>query len=231
MHELSTQCPLLQQLRQTRQASLQSSSFRSWRRCREKWTASRAYRGKAGGLGDGVREREREPVRCHRCQEPGHIARYCRAPPPIPAGRRQSSVTASPALEIDARESAAPTVAVEFDKRSNRVGRKGALSLTDTSSNAAAMSQVSSCKPRGQRRRARRNTASPRSPDEVQDAEDAETGCVAVACHRPTNEWNLWSRVSGSQLWSGHRRLLSYVMPHNKSLHLVCLLEVSESLT
>ena len=63
------------------------------------------------------RRRRRGRVRCHRCQQPGHIARRCRAPVPIPAGRRQPSVTASPAPEIDARDSAVPTVAVERDKR------------------------------------------------------------------------------------------------------------------
>ena len=133
------------------------------------------------------RRRRRGHVRCHRCQQPGHIARHCRAPAPIPAGRRQPSVAANPAPEIDARDSAVPTAAVERDERSNEVDRKGVLSLTDTSSDAAAVSQVSSSKPRGQRRRARRKTGSPRSPDVVPYPEDAETGCVAIACRRSTN--------------------------------------------
>ena len=47
--------------------------------------------------------------------------------------------------------------------------------------------QVSPNKSRGQRRRARRKTASPRSPDEKPDPEDPEAGCVAVSCRRPTN--------------------------------------------
>ena len=109
------------------------------------------------------RRRGRGHKRCHRCQQPGHIARYCRAPAPIPAGRRQPSVAANPAPEIDARDSAVPTAAVERDERSNGVDRKGVLSLTDTSSDAAAVSQASSSKHRGQRRRARRETVSPRS--------------------------------------------------------------------
>ena len=32
------------------------------------------------------RRRGRGHTRCHRCQQPGHIARYCRAPAPIPGG-------------------------------------------------------------------------------------------------------------------------------------------------
>ena len=47
--------------------------------------------------------------------------------------------------------------------------------------------QVSPNKSRGQRRRAKRKTASPRSPDEKPDPEDPEAGCVAVSCRRPTN--------------------------------------------
>ena len=77
-----------------------------------------------------------------------------------------------------------PTAAVEQDDRSNGVDRESVRSLTDTSSNTAAVCQVSPNKPRGQRRRARRKTASPRSPDEVPDP---GTGCVAVSCRRPTN--------------------------------------------
>ena len=57
-------------------------------------------------------------------------------------------------------------------------------SLIETSSNTAPVSQVSSNKPRGQRRRARRKNASPRPPDEMPDP---ETGCMAVSCRRPTN--------------------------------------------
>ena len=87
--------------------------------------------------------------RCHRCQQPGHIARHCRAPAPIPAGRRQPSVAANPAPEIDASNSAVPTAAVERDERSNGVDRESVRSLTDTSSNAAAVSQVSPNKSRG----------------------------------------------------------------------------------
>ena len=55
------------------------------------------------------RRRRRGHVRCHRCQQPGHIARHCRAPAPIPAGRRQPSETASPALDIHTRDSTMPT--------------------------------------------------------------------------------------------------------------------------
>ena len=124
-------------------------------------------------------------MRCHRCQQQGHIARHCRAPAPIPAGRRQPSVAASPAAEIDARDSAVPTAAVERDERSNGVDRNGILSLADTSSYAAVVNQAN--KPRGQRRRARRKSASPRSHDVVPHPEDAETGCEAIACRRPTN--------------------------------------------
>ena len=47
--QLSTPCPLLEQLRQTRQPSLQSSSV-SWTSCQSGWTASRrACREGAGG--------------------------------------------------------------------------------------------------------------------------------------------------------------------------------------
>ena len=123
-------------------------------------------------------------VRCHRCQQPGHIARRCTAPAPVPAGRRQPSVTASPAPKIDARDSAVPTAAVLRDERSNGVDRESVRSLTDTSSNTAAVSQVTPNKPRGQRRRARRKKASPRPHDVMPDP---ETGCVAVSCRRPTN--------------------------------------------
>ena len=133
------------------------------------------------------RRRRGGPVRCHRCQQPGHIARHCRAPAPIPAGRRQPSVAANSAPECDARNSAVPAAAVEPDKRSNGVDRKSVLSLTDTISDAGAVSQASSSKPRGQRRRSRRKTASPRFPDVVPHPEDAETGCVAIAYRRPTN--------------------------------------------
>ena len=132
------------------------------------------------------RRRRGGPVRCHRCQQPGHIARHCRAPAPIPAGRRQP-VVANSAPECDARNSAVPAAAVEPDKRSNGVDRKSILSLADTTSDAGAVSQASSSKPRGQRRRSRRKTASPRFPDVVPHPEDAETGCVAVSCRRPTN--------------------------------------------
>ena len=126
-------------------------------------------------------------VRCHRCQQPGHIARHCRVPAPVMAGGRQNSVVASSAPECDAGDSAVPTVAVELHKRSNGVDRKGVLSLTDTSSGTAAVSQVSSSKPRGQLRRERRKTVSPRSPIEMPALEDPETGCVTVSCRRPTN--------------------------------------------
>ena len=132
------------------------------------------------------RRRRGGPVRCHRCQQPGHIARHCRAPAPIPAGRR-NPVAANSAPECDARNSAVPAAAVEPDKRSNGVDRKSVLSLTDTISDAGAVSQASSSKPRGQRRRSRRKTASPRFPDVVPHPEDAETGCVAIAYRRPTN--------------------------------------------
>ena len=130
------------------------------------------------------RRRRRGNLRCHRGQQPGHIARHCRAPAPIPAGRRQPSVAANPAPEIDARDSAVPTAAVERDERSNGVDMESVRSLTDTSSNTAAVSQVSPNKPRGQRRRARRKNASPRPPDETPHP---ETGYVAVSCRRPTN--------------------------------------------
>ena len=124
---------------------------------------------------------------CHCCQQSGHIARHCRTPAPVPAGRCQTSVIASSALECDARDLAVPTAALELDKRSNRVDRKGVLSLTYTSSDAAAVSQVSSSKPQGQRRRSRQRTTSPQSADEMPDPEDPETGSVTVLCHRPTN--------------------------------------------
>ena len=129
------------------------------------------------------RRRRRGNLRCHRCQQPGHIARHCKAPAPIPAGRRQPSVAANPAPEIDARDFAVPTAAVQRDERSNEVDRESVRSLTDASSNTAAVSQVS-LKSWGQRRRARRKTASPRSPDDVPDP---ETGCVTVLCRSPTN--------------------------------------------
>ena len=77
-----------------------------------------------------------------------------------------------------------PTAAVERDERSNGVDRESVRSLTDTSSNTAAVSQVSPNKPLGQRRRARRKKASPRPPDVMPDP---ETGCVAVSCRRPTD--------------------------------------------
>ena len=115
------------------------------------------------------RRRRRGHGRCHRCQKPGYIARHCRAPAHVPAGGRQTSVVASSAPVCDARHTAVPTVAVEFDKRSNGVDTKGVLSLADTSSDAAAVSRASSNKPQSQRRRARRKTASPRSPDEIPD--------------------------------------------------------------
>ena len=142
------------------------------------------------------RRRGRGHKRCHRCQQPGHIARHCRAPAPIPAGRRQPSVAANPAPEIYARDSAT----VERDERSNGVDRESVRSLTDTSSNAAAVSQVSPNKSRGQRRRARRKTASPRSSDEMPDPEDPEAGCVAVSCRRPTNTVPRVAPVESSRL-------------------------------
>ena len=126
-------------------------------------------------------------LRCHRCQQPGHIEMHCRAPAPIRAGRRQTSVVASSAPECDARDSAVPTAALELDKRPSRVDRKVVLSLTVSSSDAAAVSQASSNKPRGQCRRSRQRSASPRSSDEMPDPEDPETGCVTVSCRRPTN--------------------------------------------
>ena len=126
-------------------------------------------------------------MHCHRCQQPGHIVRHCRAPAPVRTGRHKPSVTASAAPDGDARASAVPTVAVEREKRSYGVDRKGVLSLTDTSSEALAVSQASSNKPRGQHRRARRKATSPRSHDEMPDLENPETGCTGVLCRRPTN--------------------------------------------
>ena len=123
-------------------------------------------------------------LRCHRCQQPGHIARSCGAPAPIPAGRRQPLVAANPAPGIDARDSVVPTAAVERDELSNGVDRESVRSLTDTSSNTAAMSQVFPSIPRGQRRRARRKNASQRPADEMPEP---ETGCVAFSSRRPTN--------------------------------------------
>ena len=129
------------------------------------------------------RRRRRGNLRCHRWQQPGHIARHCRAPAPIPAGRRQPSVAANSAPKIEARDSAVPTAAVERDERSNGVDRKGVLSLTNTSPYAAAVSQVCPNKPRGQHRRARRKNASPRPPPPPPDEiPDPEIGCVAVSC-------------------------------------------------
>ena len=110
------------------------------------WTVWRSRRPgglRGGGGAEGIYKR------FYRCQQPGHIARHCRAPAPIPAGRRQPSVAANPAPEIDARASAMPTAAVERDERSNGVDRESVRSLTDTSSNAAAVSQVSPNKSRG----------------------------------------------------------------------------------
>ena len=115
------------------------------------------------------KHRRRKDVRCHRCQHPGRIARHCRAPVPVPAGRRQTLVVAISVPEGDARDSRVPTVAVEPNKRS--------------SSGAAAVSQVSSDK----RRRARRKIASPRSPDEMPDPEDPEARRAAVSCRRQNN--------------------------------------------
>ena len=63
--------------------------------------------------------------------------------------------------------------------------REGALSLTDTSSDTAAVSQVSSNKSRGKHRRARRKIASPRFPDEMSDPEAPRR--ATVSCRRPTN--------------------------------------------
>ena len=76
------------------------------------------------------------------------------------------------------------TAAVERDERSNGVDRESVRSLTDTSSNTEAVSQVSPNKLRGQRRRARRKSSTPRPPDVMPDP---ETGCVAVSCRRPTD--------------------------------------------
>ena len=78
-----------------------------------------------------------------------------------------------------------PTAALELDKRFHGVDRKAVLSLTDTSSDAAAVGQASN-KPLGQRRRSRQKTASPPSSDEMPGPEDPETGCVTVSCRRPT---------------------------------------------
>ena len=105
------------------------------------------------------RRRRRKDVPCHRCQHPGHIARHCRALEPVPTGRRQTSVVTSSAHDGDIRDSAVPPVAGELDKRSNGVNRKSVLFLIDTSSDVAAVSQVSSNKPLDQRRRARRKIA------------------------------------------------------------------------
>ena len=202
--QMSTLCPLLQQLRQTRQPSLQSSSV-SYTSCLSGWNAlRRACREKPCGLGGGVGE----GLCCHRCQQPGHIAGHCRAPAPIPAGRRQP-VVANSAPECDARNSAVPAAAVEPDKRSNGVDRKSVLSLTDTASDAGAVSQASSSKPRGQRRRSRRKNASPRFPDVVPIQRTQRQGVwLFRIVDRLTSfhKWNLRSRISGSPLWAGHRR-------------------------
>ena len=95
-----------------------------------------------------VRRHRRGHLRCHRCQQPGHILRHYRTTSTLPAGRRQTSVVASSAPECYARDSAMPTAALELDKRSNGVDRKGVLSLTDTSSGAAVVSQASPASPR-----------------------------------------------------------------------------------
>ena len=145
--------------------------MRSWRRCRENWTAGRRV--------------WRKYVRCHRWQHPGHITRHYRAPESVSAWRRKTSVVASSAPEGYAKDSAVPTVAVELGTRSNGVDRKGVLSRTDTSSDAAAVSQVSSNKPRDQRCRARRKATSPQSPHEMPDPEDPQTRFAAVSFHLP----------------------------------------------
>ena len=157
----------------------------------------------------------RGKLRCHRCQQPGHIARHCRAAPPIPAGRRQPSEAANPAPEIDARDSAVSTAAVERDERSNGVDRESVRSLTDTSSNMAAVSQVSPDKPRGRRRRARRKNASPRPLMRCRTQRQGVWLSRNVTGQTPFPGWNLQSRESVSQLRAAHRRPLPYVMPHN----------------
>ena len=151
-------------------------------------------------------------MRCHRCQHPGRIRSHCRAPVPVPTGRRQTLVVAIFFPEGDARDSTVPTVAVEPNKRS--------------SSGAAAVSQVSSDK----RRRARRKIDSPRSPDEMPDPEDPEARRAAVSCRRqkkhpsPSGTCQIVSkRVCASQL-----RPPSHVMSENMSLLIVYLLEESK---
>ena len=79
-----------------------------------------------------------------------------------------------------------PTATVERDERSNWVDRMGALSLTDTSSDATVVSQASSNKSRDQRRRARLKTASPRSPYEMPDQGDPEVHTRVTGFVRPT---------------------------------------------
>ena len=80
-----------------------------------------------------------------------------------------------------------PTAPEELDKRSNGVDKKCVLSLTDSSSDAAAVSQASSNKPGGHGRRARQKTASPWSLDGTPHLEDPVTVYVTVSCRRPTN--------------------------------------------
>ena len=133
--------------------------------------------GEAGGQGSQRRRRGRGHKRCHCCQQLGHIARYCRAPEPRPATKKQPSTAPSSAGS-----------ALSNAKRwsMGRSQQKGFLSLTDTSSDAAAVSQASFNKPQGQRRLSRQKTVSPRSSDEMPDPEDPEKSCVTVSC-RPTN--------------------------------------------
>ena len=105
---------------------------------------------------------------------------YCKAlqgPEPRPATKKQPSTAPSSAGS-----------ALSNAKRGSmgRSQQKGVLSLTDTSSDAAAVSQASFYKPRGLRRRSTQTTASPRPFDEMPYLEDPETGCVTVSC-RPTN--------------------------------------------
>ena len=95
---------------------------------------------------------------------------YCKAlqgPEPRPATKKQPSTAPSSAGS-----------ALSNAKRGSmgRSQQKGVLSLTDTSSDAAAVSQASFYKPRGLRQRSTQTTASPRPSDEMPHLEDPETG-------------------------------------------------------
>ena len=136
------------------------------------------------------RRRRRENLRCHRCQQPGHIARHCRAPEPRPATKKQPSAGST----------------INNAKRGSmgRSQQRGVKGLTNARSVVHPESESQFLRQKQGRlaKRGLKTTAVTPSPLKMPDSQDPEVHKKAAGCARPTTR----GTMNCGQLGSGRKR-------------------------